>query len=128
MHNERMDSSQPRATDTPANERTFLAYARTALAFIAFGFVIARFALFTREIAVFAHFKKTAPEISIGFGTAMALTGVACAFYGAYRYVATARALRAGKNKTTPDTSAVTIAAAIGIIGFVVMWVLLAVR
>lgn len=68
MRNERMDSSQPRATDTLANERTFLAYARTALAFIAFGFVIARFALFTRQIAVFAHIKKTAPEISIGFG------------------------------------------------------------
>ena len=38
-----------RATDTLANERTYLAYVRTALAFIAFGFVIARFSLFARE-------------------------------------------------------------------------------
>ena len=44
-----------RATDTLANERTFLAYVRTALAFIAFGFVIARFSLFAREFAMLVH-------------------------------------------------------------------------
>ncbi|MBV9232636.1 MAG: DUF202 domain-containing protein, partial [Candidatus Eremiobacteraeota bacterium] len=43
------------ATDTLANERTYLAYIRTALAFIAFGFVIARFSLFAREFASLMH-------------------------------------------------------------------------
>ena len=119
---------QTRATDTLANERTFLAYARTALAFIAFGFVIARFALFTREIAVVAHIGTRAPGISAAFGTLMALAGVACAVYGAYRYIETARALRAGTNAAMPDAVAVIVAAAIGVIGAVVMWALVAVR
>jgi len=41
--NEREDPTAAgvRATDALANERTYLAYVRTALAFIAFGFVIA---------------------------------------------------------------------------------------
>jgi putative membrane protein len=39
-----------RQRDHQANERTFLAWLRTALALIAFGFAIARFGLFTRQI------------------------------------------------------------------------------
>jgi putative membrane protein len=117
-----------RVTDALANERTFLAYARTALAFIGFGFVIARFALFTREVAIVAHLHKTSPAVSTIFGTAMALAGVACAAYGAYRYVATARAIRAGEGSAMPDRAAAFIAAAIGVIGVVVMWTLFAFR
>jgi putative membrane protein len=44
-----------RQRDHQANERTFLAWLRTALALIAFGFAIARFGLFTRQI----HFAMT---------------------------------------------------------------------
>lgn len=39
-----------RQRDHQANERTFLAWLRTALALTAFGFAIARFGLFTRQI------------------------------------------------------------------------------
>jgi putative membrane protein len=39
-----------RQRDHQANERTFLAWLRTALALIGFGFAIARFGLFTRQI------------------------------------------------------------------------------
>jgi putative membrane protein len=120
--------NQPRPTDTLANERTFLAYARTALAFIGFGFVIARFALFTREVAIVAHLHATSPAISTGFGTGMALAGVACAVYGAYRYVAVARAIRAGGNAPMPDAGAITVAGIIAIIAAVVMWTLFAFR
>ena len=119
---------QQHATDTLANERTFLAYARTALAFIGFGFVIARFSLFTREVAAVAHINQTSPVTSTVFGTAMALAGVACAGYGAYRYVATAKALRAGTNASMPDGSAVFIAAMIGTIGLIVTLTLFAFR
>jgi len=121
--------SQPvRATDTLANERTFLAYARTALAFIGFGFVIARFALFTREVATVAHLHEVPPAASTMFGTGMALAGVACAIYGAYRYVAVARAIRAGGNAPMPDGGAITVAGMIALIGAVVMWTLFAFR
>ncbi len=88
--------SDVRATDALANERTFLAYARTALAFVGFGFVIARFALFVREAETFAHAKPTSTGVSTAFGATMAAAGVVCALYGGYRYVASARALRRG--------------------------------
>ncbi len=120
--------SDTRPTDTLANERTFLAYARTALAFIAFGFVIARFSLFTREFEVVAHVHQNTPAGSSFFGTAMAIGGIACAIYGAYRYVATARALRAGTNAPMSDGAAITIASSIGVIGLVVMWILFVFR
>lgn len=37
-----------------ANERTFLAWIRTSIGIMAFGFVIQRFALFTRQLALLA--------------------------------------------------------------------------
>jgi len=120
--------SEARATDSLANERTFLAYARTALAFIGLGFVIARFALFTRQVAAAAHLRDTSSATSTLFGAAMALAGVACAAYGAYRYIAVARALRAGSNLPMPDRSAVAISAIVAGIGFIVMWTIFALR
>ena len=78
-------NSGARATDVLANERTFLAYLRTSLSFIAFGFVIARFALFTREIAVVLHTLQGAQRLSSGFGTAIALFGALIAAYGGPR-------------------------------------------
>jgi putative membrane protein len=124
----RMSTSPVRATDTLANERTFLAYARTALAFIGFGFVIARFALFEREVGVVAHIQQSSPHVSTVFGTVMALAGVGCAVYGAYRYIRSARALRLGANVAMPDGASVAIAGVIAGIGFVVTWVLFAFR
>jgi uncharacterized membrane protein YidH (DUF202 family) len=38
-------------TDYLANERTFLAWIRTAVTIMAFGFVVARFGLLLRELA-----------------------------------------------------------------------------
>ena len=80
-----------RANDTLANERTYLAYVRTALAFIAFGFVIARFSLFEREFAVLVHRPGEASGLSTTFGTVMAFFGIFMALLGAWRYAATDR-------------------------------------
>jgi putative membrane protein len=117
-----------RATDTLANERTFLAYARTALAFIGFGFVIARFSLFTREFESVSHVTHASGPISSIFGTFMAVAGIACALYGAYRYVETARGLRANANRPMPDGTAIVIASIIGVIGAIVTGTLFAFR
>ncbi len=47
-----MDNPNPnRQRDHQANERTYLAWLRTSLALIGFGFAIARFGLFTRQIS-----------------------------------------------------------------------------
>lgn len=40
------------ATDHLANERTFLAWVRTAIAIMAFGFVVVKFALFVKQVSL----------------------------------------------------------------------------
>lgn len=94
------------------------------MAFIAFGFVIARFSLFEREVAVIAHIGDAAPHLSTLFGTLMALAGVACAVYGALRYVVSAQAIRADQETAMPDRAAMIGAAVIALIGIIVMWAL----
>jgi uncharacterized membrane protein YidH (DUF202 family) len=117
-----------RANDTLANERTFLAYVRTALSFIAFGFVIARFSLFTREFAELAH--ETLPEksLSIVFGTVMALFGVFIAIVGAWRHAVTDRGLRRGVVLTLSARAGYLISLFVAAIGAVVALVLLSYR
>lgn len=82
--------------------------------------MIARFSLFTRELSVLSHVPQSSPALSTAFGTAMALSGVACAVFGAFRYVETAKALRAGGNAAMTDGAAFTIAGAIAVIGTIV--------
>ena len=45
-------------TDLAANERTYLAWVRTAIAMMAFGFLIEKFELFLRLISAQVHLKN----------------------------------------------------------------------
>jgi putative membrane protein len=89
-----MRDDGPRATDVLANERTFLAYIRTSLTFIAFGFAVARFALLGREISGRAHASGAAEHLSSTFGSTFVVFGAIVAAYGCYRYVVTDRSLK----------------------------------
>ena len=120
--------AEVRANDTLANERTFLAYVRTALAFIAFGFVIARFSLFTREFAQLVHTAHSQSSLSIVFGTAMAVFGIAMALLGAWRYAVTDRGLRRGTVMTLSDRAGYIVAIFVAVIGAVVAFELLSYR
>jgi putative membrane protein len=120
--------SEPRPTDVLANERTFLAYLRTALSFVAFGFVIARFALFNEEIRAVLHGGRSVQGISSGFGTAVALFGALVAVYGGYRYVTTDRALASEHAVSLSPVIAATSAAVVALIGAAVAIGLIAVR
>jgi putative membrane protein len=114
-----------KATDVLANERTYLAYARTALAFIGFGFVIARFSLFEREFESLAHVAMPSTNISTPFGTAMAVFGAVVALLGAWRYAVSDRALRLGRVVAFSPVAGYVIAALVSIIGVVVAFALL---
>jgi len=117
-----------RAADTLANERTYLAYVRTALAFIAFGFVIARFSLFTREFDQLTHQVVTATGVSTGFGTAMAVFGVLIGLLGAWRYAQTDRGLRRGEVIALSQSAGYVVALIVALIGAVVAFALLSYR
>jgi inner membrane protein YidH len=113
-----------RATDTLANERTYLAYIRTALAFIAFGFVIARFSLFAREFSLLAHSSSPEKGLSTTFGTMMALFGILVAVLGAWRYARTDRFLREGKVSALSGLAGYLISLFVVAIGAVVAFAL----
>ncbi len=79
-----------------ALERTMLAWVRTGLALMGFGFVVARFGLFLREIEA-AH--QTAPPqnptgLSLWIGTALILLGVCVTLYVSLEHLRLMRVVR----------------------------------
>ena len=108
-----------------AAERTLLAWVRTGLALMGFGFVVARFGLFLRE---FAAVEGTAPAHSTGMskwvGTGLAVLGVAVLLFAAAEYRTVLRRIDRGEPYRPPRWSlglvvALVLAAlGVGIIGY----------
>ncbi|EQD44013.1 membrane protein containing DUF202 [mine drainage metagenome] len=65
-----------RSTDFLANERTFLAWVRTAVTIMAFGFVVARFGLLLKELSGGSGADVSAPA-SEAVGVLLVLSGTA---------------------------------------------------
>lgn len=70
-----------------AAERTFLAWIRTGLAMMGFGFVVARFGVFLREVAVGRGEPVAETSGSLYAGTALVVLGVIVNLYGALAHV-----------------------------------------
>ena len=83
--------------DYLASERTFLAWIRTGVALMGFGFVVARFGLFLREIAIPGHVAvPRSPGFSIHLGIALVALGVLVNVFGAVRHRGYVKALDEG--------------------------------
>jgi len=82
-----------------ANERTMLAWIRTGIAIMAFGFAIERFAVFLRQVAAVTH--ATAPIRpglgSTWIGAALVGLGTAANALATVRYGAVRRAIERGE-------------------------------
>lgn len=117
---------QVNPSDYLANERTFLAYLRTAVAAIGFGFVIARFSVFLREAVALAHVPYHSAAISTPLGVAMVAAGVAIGVWGAVRYLTVMRALASGRSGALAGRSVIVAAAILAGLGIVVAYILLA--
>jgi putative membrane protein len=65
------------ATDHLANERTFLAWIRTSVGIMAFGFVVVKFSLFVKQIALLLN--KQTPAQAKGYS---AVLGIVLVFVG----------------------------------------------
>jgi inner membrane protein YidH len=86
-----------RARDHLANERTFLAWVRTSVAIVVFGFAIGRFAIAMRQLtALQGHVSKTT-GISVVMGMISILAGVVMMIAGGARYRKTRALLDEGK-------------------------------
>lgn len=69
------------SSDHMANERTFLAWIRTSIGIMAFGFVVERFAMFVKQISIFYHISDKALQTGPGFS---ALAGFVLILLGAF--------------------------------------------
>ena len=115
-----------------AAERTFLAWIRTGLALMGFGFVVARFGLFLRELSmrnsqpsqISAH--TTGP--SLWLGTALVIVGVIVNLSAALTHIREVKELRAGTwaagrtSKTAVTLALLLSAAGIGLAVYLI-WV-----
>ena len=104
-----------------AAERTLLAWVRTGLAMMGFGFVVARFGLFLRELAATSG---TAPPrqhaVSLVVGTGLVVLGVVVNVSAAAAHWRTIRRLEQGRTlRFRPLSLAVVVALLLALIGFV---------
>lgn len=92
------DNKNPAAnpSDHLANERTFLAWIRTSIAIMGFGFVVVKFALFIKQISLVLNNKHTVlpgKGYSSDIGILLVGIGVLTAFYSYLRYRITEKQL-----------------------------------
>lgn len=98
-------------TDYLAAERTFLAWLRTGLALMGFGFVVARFGLFLQQLQLVEHAPALhSSGISLWFGTALIVAGIFVTVLSCFRHVRMIRELE--NNKTDSIRSVAHIVAA----------------
>ncbi|ARM76661.1 YidH family protein [Acidianus manzaensis] len=83
-------------SDHFANERTFLAWVRTGIALIGFGFVIAKFAIF---ISILKN-EKSLSSSSVTYGEIMIIMGGIVIAYGLFTYIRNEKMLK--ENSYTP--------------------------
>jgi putative membrane protein len=110
-----------RYSDHAANERTFLAWVRTAIAVMAFGFVIERFDLFLQVAAPQLALRQAAPHsqmIANMAGLAFIAIGVVMIVIAGFRFRKTAKDIETEDAVPSPgERFDLALAALIGLLG-----------
>lgn len=96
-----------------ANERTLLAWIRTGLTLMAFGFVVARLSVWLRV----EHPERDEGSLGSWLGIAIVALGTACHIVGAIRFVSARRAIVEGRSIQPGVTGPVAVAVAVSAIG-----------
>jgi putative membrane protein len=107
--------------DFLAEERTFLAWIRTSLTLMGFGFVVARFGLFLRMMQITRDGPAAQPHgLSPWIGTALIAAGVAVNLLSIRRHLRLVEELSRGHLATRgPSQQAVLLASFLALVGAV---------
>ena len=117
------DSSRRDSSEDPrvrfAGERTLLAWIRTSLAMMGFGFVVARFGLFLREIVPDDNLKTPLPTgVSLWIGIALVVFGILVVLAASWQHVRFLRRLSSGQSYQAPRWSlGVAVSVVLAVIG-----------
>ena len=119
MHDPLVPPADPRVYF--AAERTLLAWVRTGLAMMGFGFVVARFGLFLREVAaVGGTVPPTQHAVSLVVGTGLVVLGVVVNVFAAAAHWRTVRRLEQGRAlRFSPMSLGIVVALVLASIGIV---------
>jgi putative membrane protein len=117
-------------SDYLAAERTLLAWIRTGLALMGFGFVVARFGLFLQELqAAQIDVPRHSYGMSLWFGTALIAVGVAVNLYAGWQHARLVRDLdRGAPAHSRSATMAVSIAVFLALVGLAMTIYLISLR
>jgi len=85
------------SSDHLANERTFLAWIRTSISVIVFGFVVAKFGITLRQFLRIQGHAGERSGVSLGIGIAFMIAGILMAPVALARYWDTRRRLESGQ-------------------------------
>ena len=115
-----MESHSYGPNDYFAAERTLLAWVRTGMTLMGFGFVVARFGLFLREIAASGAGVHRSTTFSVWMGSMLLLLGVGTNVYGAVLHWQRLKQFRDGNfNEFNRFAAAPILGIVLGLVGVV---------
>ncbi|HEY4878417.1 MAG TPA: DUF202 domain-containing protein [Candidatus Acidoferrales bacterium] len=120
-----MNETPNRVTEHLSNERTFLAWVRTSISVIVFGFVVAKFGVTLRQFFRFENLEPRETGYSLILGVSFMVVGILLAILAIWRYQSTR--LQIEQDKFRPANTTIYIVGVVtGILGAMLVFYLLA--